>query len=192
MWIRVSVQHQDACSVAVQRLHSSEGFRYYVSVHDRIRWSDLDSNGKLFYAKGNGRFQNDDQQRGEDRRRTWPGLICPAIVPLIQEGVIVRSGVDGNVQMNGHRHHPKKYGYLVQWHCDCFFWESQMTGHRHFPTKYGHLVQLHCNFLFWGFQMTDHHHNPTKSGPLVQWDCNFFSGHFKQMVIFINRMCLCS
>ena len=51
MWIGIAVQHQDACSVAGQRLHSGQGYRYYVLVHSIRRWSDLDPNCKLFYSK---------------------------------------------------------------------------------------------------------------------------------------------
>ena len=50
IWIGIAVQHQDACIVESQRLHSSEGYIYYVLVHDRRNWSDMDPNGKLFYA----------------------------------------------------------------------------------------------------------------------------------------------
>ena len=38
-WIRVSVQHQDTCSVLVWRLCSIEGNWYYVLVHVKRRWS---------------------------------------------------------------------------------------------------------------------------------------------------------
>ena len=51
MRIRIGVQHQDACNVAGRGLHSTEGCISYFLVHDRGRWSDLDPNGKLVYAK---------------------------------------------------------------------------------------------------------------------------------------------
>ena len=44
---RIAVKHQDACSIAGQRLNSSEGYRHYVLVHDKRRLFDLDPNGKL-------------------------------------------------------------------------------------------------------------------------------------------------
>ena len=62
MQIGIAVQRQYAFSVLGQRLHSSEGYRYYVLVHDRVKLSDLDPNGNLFYAKGHRRQQNDEQK----------------------------------------------------------------------------------------------------------------------------------
>ena len=51
MMIRISVQYQDGCSVAGRGIYYSEGYRYYILVHDTIRLSDLDPTGKLFYEK---------------------------------------------------------------------------------------------------------------------------------------------
>ena len=40
-----------ACIVAGRRLSSRGGCRYYVLVNARRRLSDMDPNGKIFYAK---------------------------------------------------------------------------------------------------------------------------------------------
>ena len=61
MRIGIDVQLQYACRVSVRVMHSSEGYRYYILVHDRRRWSYLETNGKLFYAKlkeENGGFED--------------------------------------------------------------------------------------------------------------------------------------
>ena len=51
MQTRIAVQHQYACIVAGGRLHSSYGYRWYGLVNDKRRWSNINPNGKLFYAK---------------------------------------------------------------------------------------------------------------------------------------------
>ena len=56
-----------------------------------------------------------------------------------------------------HCRHQKKPGRLVQWHCDCLFWESQTTKYHKTPTQYGPLLQWHWNYYFLEFQTTEHH-----------------------------------
>ena len=97
MRIRISDQHQYACSVAGGRLYSSERYRYYVLLHDGIRWSNLHPNGKLVYAKGHGLRRNEDQQRGGGQRCTQPGIIVSTIVPPILEVVSVKYGCNVGV-----------------------------------------------------------------------------------------------
>ena len=103
----IAVQHQDSWRVSGRRLHSSEGFIYYILLYDRRRWSDMDPNGKLFYAKGHERRWNNERGRGEDRWCMQPGPIGPTISPPIRVGVSGIAGGDDNTPSD------QQYGTVI-------------------------------------------------------------------------------
>ena len=74
--------------------------------------------------------------------------ILKNLVTWCSDTVIV---LGGRVKMTMNCRQPHKSGQLVQWHCDCLFWESQMTEHNQNPTKYIGPWCSDTSIIFLGF-----------------------------------------